>query len=100
MANDIDTKVLSIDPQEIQEWMESFDAVLKDEGQKSAGVLLDRLRARAEALGIGHAFTANTPYINAISPEAQPVFPGDQDIERRIKSLIRWNALAMVVRAN
>jgi len=102
MANDSDVKVLGlgIDAQEIQEWIESFDAILKEEGRESATLLLDRLRARATALGVGHAFTANTPYVNTIPFSQQGVFPGDQEIERRIKSLIRWNALAMVVRAN
>jgi len=100
MANDSDVKVLGLDAQEIQEWIESFDAILKEEGRESATLLLDRLRARATALGVGHAFTANTPYINTIPFAQQGVFPGDQEIERRIKSLIRWNALAMVVRAN
>ncbi|HEY2645934.1 MAG TPA: pyruvate dehydrogenase (acetyl-transferring), homodimeric type [Candidatus Acidoferrales bacterium] len=89
-----------MDAQEIQEWIESFDAVLREEGRGSATLLLDRLRARATELGVGHAFTANTPYINTIPFSQQGVFPGDQEIERRIKSLIRWNALAMVVRAN
>src|SRR4029077_7127464 len=100
MENDSDVKVLGIDAQEMQEWIESFDAILKQEGRESATLLLDRLRERAESLGVGHAFTANTPYINTIPAHKQAVFPGDQDIERRIKSLIRWNALAMVVRAN
>ncbi len=100
MVNDSDTKVLGIDAQEMQEWIESFDAIVKQEGRESANLLLNRLRARAESLGVGHAFTANTPYINTIPVQKQPVFPGDQEIERRIKSLIRWNALAMVVRAN
>jgi pyruvate dehydrogenase E1 component len=93
-------KIAGIDPQEMQEWIESFDAVLKEEGQEAATLLLDRLRARAQLLGVGPAFTANTPYVNTIPVEKQGVFPGDQEIERRIKSLIRWNALAMVVRAN
>jgi pyruvate dehydrogenase E1 component len=100
MANDSDVKLLGIDAQEMQEWIESFDSVVKDEGPRSATVLLDRLRARAASLGIANAFTANTPYVNTIPIELQPMFPGDQEIERRIKSLIRWNALAMVVRAN
>ena len=95
-----DTRLLGIDAQEMQEWIESFDAVLRDEGEETASLLLERLRSRAQSLGVGPAFTANTPYINTIPPEKQGVFPGDQDIERRIKSLIRWNALAMVVRAN
>ncbi len=93
-------RVPGIDPQEMQEWIESFDAVLREEGQEAATLLLDRLRARAQLLGAGPAFTANTPYVNTIPAERQGVFPGDQEIERRIKSLIRWNALAMVVRAN
>ena len=100
MENDSNTKVLGIDAQEMQEWIESFDAIVKQEGRESANLLLNQLRARAESLGVGHAFTANTPYINTIPADKQPVFPGDQEIERRIKSLIRWNALAMVVRAN
>jgi len=98
--NHSDTRLLGIDAQEMQEWIESFDAVLKDEGEETAGLLLERLRSRAQSLGVGPAFTANTPYANTIPPEKQGVFPGDQNIERRIKSLIRWNALAMVVRAN
>src|SRR6202162_2564761 len=100
MEKDSDVKVLGIDAQEMQEWIESFDAILKAEGRESATLLLDRLRERAESLGVGHAFTANTPYINTIPAHNQAIVPGDQDIERRIKSLVRWNALAMVVRAN
>jgi len=93
-------KVLGMDPQEIQEWVESFNEVVTEEGQESAITLLDRLRGHAQALGIPLPFTANTPYLNTIPAEKQAIFPGDQEIERRIKSLVRWNALAMVVRAN
>ena len=93
-------KIPGIDSQEMQEWIESFDGVLREEGQEAATLLLDRLRARTQASGAGPAFTANTPYVNTIPVDKQAIFPGDQDIERRIKSLIRWNALAMVVRAN
>jgi len=100
MENDIDTNVLGMDPQEFQEWVESFDEVVHEEGQDQAVTLLDRLRGHAQSLGIALPFTANTPYINTIPVEKQPIFPGDQEIERRIKSLVRWNALAMVVRAN
>jgi pyruvate dehydrogenase E1 component len=100
MEKDSDINVLGMDPQELQEWVESFDQVVREEGQESAVTLLDRLRGRAQSLGISLPFTANTPYINTISPENQAIFPGDQEIERRIKSLVRWNALAMVVRAN
>ncbi len=94
------TKVLGMDPQEIQEWVESFDQLVREEGQESAITLLDRLRSHAQSCGIALPFTANTPYLNTISFEKQAIFPGDQEIERRIKSLVRWNALAMVVRAN
>jgi pyruvate dehydrogenase E1 component len=94
------TKVLGMDPQEVQEWVESFDQVVREEGQESAITLLDRLRDHAQSRGIALPFTANTPYLNTISFEKQAIFPGDQEIERRIKSLVRWNALAMVVRAN
>jgi pyruvate dehydrogenase E1 component len=100
MERDTDINVLGMDPQEVQEWVESFDEVVREEGQESAITLLDRLRARAQSLGIALPFTANTPYLNTISFEKQAIFPGDQEIERRIKSLVRWNALAMVVRAN
>ena len=89
-----------MDPQEVQEWVESFDQVVREEGQESAITLLDRLRGHAQSRGIALPFTANTPYLNTISSEKQAIFPGDQEIERRIKSLVRWNALAMVVRAN
>src|SRR6266436_4324603 len=100
MERDTDTKVIGMDPQEVQEWVESFDQVVREEGQESAITLLDRLRDHAQSRGIALPFTANTPYLNTISFEKQAIFPGDQEIERRIKSLARWNALAMVVRAN
>jgi pyruvate dehydrogenase E1 component len=100
MEQDTDTNVLGMDPQEVQEWVESFDQVVREEGQESAITLLDRLRGHAQSRGIALPFTANTPYLNTISFEKQAIFPGDQEIERRIKSLVRWNALAMVVRAN
>jgi len=100
MEKDSDINVLGMDPQELQEWVESLDEVVREEGQETAVTLLDRLRGRAQSLGISLPFTANTPYLNTISPENQAIFPGDQEIERRIKSVVRWNALAMVVRAN
>jgi pyruvate dehydrogenase E1 component len=85
---------------EIQEWLESLDSVLLSSGTDVAREILERLRAHATVSGIDLPFTANTPYANTIPPRLQPLFPGDQELERRIKSLIRWNALAMVVRAN
>src|SRR6201997_5092367 len=85
---------------EIQEWLESLDSVLETSGPEVAAEILERLRAHATVNGIDLPFSANTPYANSIPARLQPLFPGDQELERRIKSLIRWNALAMVVRAN
>ncbi|HEY4980116.1 MAG TPA: pyruvate dehydrogenase (acetyl-transferring), homodimeric type [Candidatus Acidoferrum sp.] len=85
---------------EIQEWLESLDSVLESSGTDVAREILERLRAHATVSGIELPFTANTPYANTIPARLEPLFPGDQQLERRIKSLIRWNALAMVVRAN
>jgi pyruvate dehydrogenase E1 component len=90
----------NIEDVEIQEWLESLDSVLESSGPEVATEILERLRAHATVAGIDLPFTANTPYANTIPARLEPLFPGDQELERRIKSLIRWNALAMVVRAN
>src|SRR5262249_3149565 len=90
----------NLDDLEIQEWFESLDSVLEASGPDVAREILERLRAHATVNGIDLPFTANTPYTNTIPLRLEPLFPGDQELERRIKSLIRWNALAMVVRAN
>ncbi len=86
---------------ETREWLDSLDYVLSQGGPERAGRLLQQLSLHANrAGGVDLPFTATTPYINTISPRQQPPFPGSQAMERRIKSLVRWNALAMVVRAN
>src|SRR3989441_12729595 len=100
MNNGAYTTSPDVEQDEIQEGVESLDAVLQDGGPEVASHILERLRARAQAAGVPTPFSANTPYTNTIPVHQQPVFPGDQELERRIKSLIRWNALAMVVRAN
>jgi len=86
---------------ETREWIDSLDYVLSKGGPERAGRLLQQLslHARREA-GVNLPFTATTPYQNTIPSRQQPPFPGSQEMERRIKSLVRWNALAMVVRAN
>ena len=89
-----------IEDVEIQEWLESLDSVLLSSGAEVAREIMERLRAHATISGIDLPFSANTPYANTIPARLEPLFPGDQQLERRIKSLIRWNALAMVVRAN
>ena len=85
---------------EDSEWRESLDYVLQTHGPDRVRQLLRLLQVRAQEQGISIPFTANTPYINTIPLEQQPVFPGKRELERRIKSIIRWNAMAMVVRAN
>lgn len=86
---------------ETREWLDSLDYVLAKGGPERAGRLLQQLSLHARrAAGVNLPFTATTPYQNTISVRQQPPFPGSQEMERRIKSLVRWNALAMVVRAN
>jgi pyruvate dehydrogenase E1 component len=85
---------------ETREWLESLDYVV-DQGDKARVIrLLEALRVRARLGGVRVPFAATTPYINTIPAQDQVPYPGDREIERRTKSLIRWNALAMVVRAN
>jgi pyruvate dehydrogenase E1 component len=85
---------------ENREWRESLEYVHRHQGPQRVVELLRRLQTHAQEKGVRFPYTANTPYINTIPVERQPVFPGRRDIERRIKSIIRWNAMAMVVRAN
>ena len=88
------------DPQETQEWLESIDDALEEHGFDRARFLLEQLIEHAQAKGARLPFNTNTPFINTILPSEQPEYPGDRQLERRIKSIIRWNAMAMVVRAN
>jgi pyruvate dehydrogenase E1 component len=85
---------------ENKEWLESLDYVLQNEGPRRVKDLLRHLQLRAQRFGVQIPCTANTPYINTIPRDKQPPYPGNREIERRIKSIIRWNAMAMVVRAN
>jgi pyruvate dehydrogenase E1 component len=88
------------DVAETQEWMDALDGVMQTGGPNRARFLLTQLKHEAVRHGVEIPFTANTPYINTIPPDRQPPYPGSREIERRIKSLVRWNAMAMVVRAN
>lgn len=90
----------SVEELENEEWLYSLDYVLKHGGPKRVVELLHMLQIRAQKAGVEIPFTANTPYINTIPREKQPPYPGDREIERRLKSIIRWNAMAMVVKAN
>ena len=97
---DVMRNVAGIDESEIRDWLDSLDAVIDQHGLTATGRLLQELTRRAEHAGVQLPFTANTPYLNTIQAEEDPPYPGDRDLEHRLKSLIRWNALAMVVRAN
>ncbi|MBN2707757.1 MAG: pyruvate dehydrogenase (acetyl-transferring), homodimeric type [Calditrichaceae bacterium] len=85
---------------ETKEWLESLDYVIENGGPERVKELLLELQKRANKEGIKLPFSTNTPYTNTISVTEQPTYPGSREIERRIKSIIRWNAMAMVVRAN
>ncbi|MDF1611352.1 pyruvate dehydrogenase (acetyl-transferring), homodimeric type [Stygiobacter electus] len=89
-----------LDEIELREWLESLEYVLQTGGPDKVKELLHNLDAYAQENGVELPFTANTPHINTIPKSMQPPYPGGREIERRIKSLIRWNAMAMVVRAN
>jgi pyruvate dehydrogenase E1 component len=89
-----------IDVAETQEWLASLDYVLKSKGPDRVRFLIEQLRDRAAEEGIQSAEDTRTPYVNTIHVKDQAAFPGNREIERRIKSIVRWNAMAMVVRAN
>ncbi|TMK67302.1 MAG: pyruvate dehydrogenase (acetyl-transferring), homodimeric type, partial [Actinobacteria bacterium] len=89
-----------IDPAETGEWLDSLDAVIDSRGRSRARYILARLMERARDQGVGVPAMVTTDYVNTIPAEQEPWFPGDEDMERRIRSYIRWNAMAMVDRAN
>ena len=89
-----------IDPTETREWLEALDSVLEQEGEDRAHFLLTRLAQHARAKGTQLPYVITTPYRNTIPPDKEARMPGDLFMERRIRSLVRWNALAMVMRAN
>jgi pyruvate dehydrogenase E1 component len=93
-------RFLETDATETLEWLDSISSVVSDAGRERAEFLLDRLRVWAEHNRVNVPYSPNRPYINTIPRDQQPPFPGDRDMERRIKSVIRWNAAAMVVRSN
>ena len=90
----------SLDDAELKDWFESLEDVLHRHGSAEATRLLNRLDAYARRHGVDLPFDPTTPYVNSIPADRQPDYPGDLDLERKIRSLIRWNAAAMVVRAN
>ena len=89
-----------IDPVETGEWIDSLEDVVESAGKERARFILYRLLKRARQLQVGLPSLTQTRYINTISPEQEPYFPGDEAMELRVRRMIRWNALAMVLRAN
>ena len=85
---------------ELHEWLESLDYVLANRSPEEVQHLLHHLQARAAEAGVAQPYGANTAYVNTIGREQQPPYPGGREIERRIKNIVRWNAMAMVTRAN
>jgi pyruvate dehydrogenase E1 component len=93
-------KLQDTDAQETQEWLDALDAVIEVEGIERVHYLLERLIDQARRSGANLPYSANTAYVNTIPPHLEDRFPGERALERRIRSYIRWNAMAMVVRAN
>ncbi len=89
-----------IDAVETTEWLEALDSVVAHDGPDRARQLLTVLLERAQHSGTGPIASLNTPYVNTISPDREAKLPGDPALERRLRSIVRWNAIAMVVRAN
>jgi len=101
MSDDVNVKKKSVmDDVELKDWLASLDYVLNSGTPDRVQYLLQQLQIRAQESGVTLPFTYNTPYINTISKSKQFPFPGNRELERRIKSIVRWNAMAMVVRAN
>ncbi|HLK66068.1 MAG TPA: pyruvate dehydrogenase (acetyl-transferring), homodimeric type [Bryobacteraceae bacterium] len=100
MHQKLNERVVDLDPQETAEWVEALEQVIDGAGPDRAAYLLEQLNERARANGAELPIHLNTPYINTLRPEDEVPYPGDRAVERRIKSLLRWNAMAMVVRQN
>ena len=98
--DDFKQQLPDIDEVETRDWLDSLDQVLDQEGENRARFLVYKLLKRARQRHVGVPNLTQTRYINTISPEQEPWFPGDEALERRIRRLIRWNAVAMVLRAN
>jgi hypothetical protein len=99
-SDDFKQQLPDLDPSETRDWIESFDQLLDQEGAERARFVAYKLLKRARQRQVGLPPLTQTRYINTISPEQEPPFPGNEAIERRIRRLVRWNAAAMVLRAN
>ncbi|MGR8941406.1 MAG: pyruvate dehydrogenase (acetyl-transferring), homodimeric type, partial [Gammaproteobacteria bacterium] len=103
MANNLISEITGqndIDPAETREWVEALQAVLEKDGNERAHFLIEQLVAVARHSGFDVPFSANTAYLNTIPVARQAKYPGNQDIEQKIRAYVRWNAMMMVLRAN
>jgi pyruvate dehydrogenase E1 component len=100
ITDGLPSQLPDIDPDETREWIESLDAAVDSDGRQRARFLMLKLLERARERQVGVPSLRSSDYINSIPPEREPWFPGDEDIERRIRAYIRWNAAIMVSRAN
>ena len=100
MADNFLRQLPDIDPAETQEWIDSLDAIIAAGGRERARYIVAKLLERSNEQQVGVPPTTSTPYINTIPASEQPFFPGNEQVERRIRRFIRWNAAAMVIRAN
>ena len=99
-AEGLPSQVPDVDPDETHDWLESLDGLLDDKGKQRARFIMLQLLARARERQVGLPALRSSDYINTIPPEAEPWFPGDEHVERRIRAYIRWNAAIMVSKAN
>ncbi|WP_353510199.1 pyruvate dehydrogenase (acetyl-transferring), homodimeric type, partial [Intrasporangium sp.] len=99
ILNGIPSQLPDIDPEETEEWLESLDAVLDEQGRTRARYVMLKLIERARAKQVGVPSLTATDYINTIPPELEPWFPGDEEVEREFRRYIRWNAAVLVHRA-
>ena len=97
---DLNDQESDVERIELEEWLYSMEYVISQGDPKRVYRLLQALESLAARAGITSPYSTNTPYLNTISPDDQDSFPGDRTIERKIKGINRWNALAMVARAN
>ncbi|MFE3196743.1 pyruvate dehydrogenase (acetyl-transferring), homodimeric type [Embleya sp. NPDC055664] len=100
ISDGLPSQLPDIDPNETGEWLESLDAVINEQGRQRARYIMLKLLERARERQVGVPGLRSTDYINTIAPESEPWFPGDENIERRIRAFVRWNAAIMVSRAN
>src|SRR5690348_16660325 len=100
ITDGLPSQLPDLDPEETREWLESLDSVINMAGRGRARYLMLKLLERAREKQVGVPALRSTDYINTIPPEREPWFPGDEEVERRIRAFIRWNAAVMVSDAN